>query len=245
MQGKPYEIKIIEALLNGVTPNGKIPRTEALIVPQVFYQNNEGEFCNQHWAYDVGYCFRDALDIQYTDIALKNYHDHMKHPSTPIKKLPKTTIQTRPKVSLLGTIMILTKQSKTTEWSASLPHTVLIALRQRGYSNMRHDNKGASFNANITTKSDDKDSDPKTIQETRKLAVGKFTSQYQSKQDPHLFEPRQLPFIRLKGEWLESLGFQVGDILTLEGSHQRIVLTGDEQQSGPAKRNKPSGGESL
>ncbi|MCO7223031.1 SymE family type I addiction module toxin [Pleionea sp. CnH1-48] len=110
---------------------------------------------------------------------------------------------------------------------------------------MRHDNKGASFNANITTKSDDKDSDPNTIKETRKLAVGKFTSQYQSKQDHHLFEPRQLPFIRLKGEWLESLGFQVGDILTLEGSHQRIVLTVDEQQSGPAKRKKPSGGESL
>ena len=43
----------------------KIKRSIELIVPKITYRNMKGDLHNYHWAFAVGYAFREALDIKY------------------------------------------------------------------------------------------------------------------------------------------------------------------------------------
>lgn len=45
--------------------SGRTNRSTQLIVPHVSYSQNKGSLNNDHWAYNVTYAFREALDIKY------------------------------------------------------------------------------------------------------------------------------------------------------------------------------------
>jgi hypothetical protein len=42
-------------------------RKVELIVPRITYENGRGNLHNDHWAYQVPYAFREALDIKYEE----------------------------------------------------------------------------------------------------------------------------------------------------------------------------------
>ncbi len=42
-------------------------RKVELIVPRISYENGKGNLHNDHWAYQVSYAFREALDIKYEE----------------------------------------------------------------------------------------------------------------------------------------------------------------------------------
>jgi hypothetical protein len=59
-------------------PYCKVSRAIKLIVPEVTYYPKEmaGSLNNDHWAYDVSYAFRDALDIKFEQ-RMKNKKPYM------------------------------------------------------------------------------------------------------------------------------------------------------------------------
>lgn len=42
----------------------KIKRSTKLIIPKVVFEKNTGSLTNTHWAYNIPYAFREALDLK-------------------------------------------------------------------------------------------------------------------------------------------------------------------------------------
>lgn len=67
---KPDEIATLKQLVKRFKKNGEsvkrveVRRSKVLIVGSSSYDDAEGGFQNEHWAYKVPFAFRDALDIQ-------------------------------------------------------------------------------------------------------------------------------------------------------------------------------------
>lgn len=63
--------------------SANVKRKTVLIVPQVSYHENEGSLNNEAWAFNVGYAFRDALDIRFEE-RKKNKKSYMVWTQGPI-----------------------------------------------------------------------------------------------------------------------------------------------------------------
>lgn len=66
------EIALLRAIYQD-SINGKgLKLSKQLIVPKVSYSDNTGCLHNEHWTYNVPYCFSDALDLRFIQFKKNN-----------------------------------------------------------------------------------------------------------------------------------------------------------------------------
>lgn len=61
---------------------------------------------------------------------------------------------------------------------------------------------------------------------TMKKAVRKLTISYTHQET--LYKTETIPYIRIKGKWLEKLGFKQGQKINIEASDKKLTITTDD-----------------
>jgi toxic protein SymE len=68
----------------------------------------------------------------------------------------------------------------------------------------------------------------KALPKPRFLTIGYQCYESQHKDREHRYRPRQVPFLRLSGDWLQAAGFTVGRKARVQVTKHGIVIVAEE-----------------